>query len=130
MKQGPPDLLNEDLVMAWFCQLLSAVDYIHGKKILHRDLKTSNIFLAGGPATGGTIQDRCMKLGDFGISRVLDGTREAAVTVVGTPYYMSPEVCRSEPYNWKSDVWALGWRIPVPAVRSRWSSVRNARSFL
>lgn len=49
-----------------------------------------------------------MKLGDFGISRVLDSTTEAAVTVVGTPYYMSPEVCRSEPYNFKSDVWALG----------------------
>ena len=49
-----------------------------------------------------------MKLGDFGISRVLESTCEAAMTVVGTPYYMSPEVCESKPYTYKSDVWSLG----------------------
>jgi len=49
-----------------------------------------------------------VKLGDFGISRVLEGTSDAAMSTVGTPYYMSPEVCRNDPYNWKSDVWALG----------------------
>lgn len=91
----------------WFTQLLHALNYIHKQKILHRDLKTSNIFLDGAPEAC-ELHDYSVKLGDFGISRVLDGTREAAVTVVGTPYYMSPEVCRSEPYNWKSDVWALG----------------------
>ncbi|CAD7958216.1 unnamed protein product [Amoebophrya sp. A120] len=110
--------LEEVVIMRWFTQLLHALNYIHRQKILHRDLKTSNIFLDGSnsPALAGVVdnaatpplQDYNVKLGDFGISRVLDGTREAAVTVVGTPYYMSPEVCRSEPYNWKSDVWALG----------------------
>jgi len=49
-----------------------------------------------------------VKLGDFGISRVLENTCEAAMTVVGTPYYMSPEVCENKPYTYKSDVWALG----------------------
>ncbi len=49
-----------------------------------------------------------MKLGDFGISKLLDTTNDAASTVVGTPYYMSPEVCESKPYSFKSDVWALG----------------------
>lgn len=89
----------EDQIMTWFVQLCMSLQYCHSEKVLHRDLKTSNIFLT----EGGVI-----KLGDFGISRVLEGTTEAAVTIVGTPYYMSPEVCRSEPYNWKSDIWALG----------------------
>ncbi|CAD7937346.1 unnamed protein product [Amoebophrya sp. A25] len=99
--------MPEDVIMRWFTQLLHALNYIHKQKILHRDLKTSNIFLSG-ETDASRIEEYSVKLGDFGISRVLDGTREAAVTVVGTPYYMSPEVCRSEPYNWKSDVWALG----------------------
>eukprot|EP00930_Biecheleria_cincta_P059418 TRINITY_DN4515_c0_g2_i1.p1 TRINITY_DN4515_c0_g2~~TRINITY_DN4515_c0_g2_i1.p1 ORF type:complete len:980 (-),score=201.19 TRINITY_DN4515_c0_g2_i1:90-3029(-) len=90
----------EEQIMSWFVQLCLALQYIHSEKVLHRDLKTSNIFL--------TEDGSSIKLGDFGISRVLEGTTEAAVTIVGTPYYMSPEVCRSEPYNWKSDIWALG----------------------
>jgi len=48
------------------------------------------------------------KLGDFGLSRILECTADAACTLVGTPYYMSPEVCRSEPYSYKSDIWSLG----------------------
>lgn len=91
---------SEEQIMTWFVQLCLALQYIHSEKILHRDLKTSNIFL--------TEDGSSIKLGDFGVSRVLEGTTEAAVTIVGTPYYMSPEVCRSEPYNWKSDIWALG----------------------
>ncbi len=75
------------------------LEYIHGRKILHRDIKLTNIFLTG---------NNTIKLGDFGISRVLESTCEAAMTVVGTPYYMSPEVCESKPYTFKSDVWALG----------------------
>jgi len=47
-------------------------------------------------------------LGDFGISRVLDNTLEACTTFVGTPYFMSPEVCENKAYDYKSDVWALG----------------------
>ena len=49
-----------------------------------------------------------VKIGDFGISRVLHGTLESAQTIVGTPYYMSPEVCQNKPYSFKSDVWSLG----------------------
>lgn len=94
---------SEEEVMTYFVQIVQALEYIHSVKVLHRDLKTSNIFLKT-EADGRTV----VKLGDFGISRVLEGTCDAAVTMVGTPYYMSPEVCRSEPYSWKSDVWALG----------------------
>lgn len=49
-----------------------------------------------------------MKLGDFGIARVLSNTKSKAKTVVGTPYYLSPEIIESSPYSFKSDVWSLG----------------------
>lgn len=49
-----------------------------------------------------------IKLGDFGIARVLSDTRSKAKTVVGTPYYLSPEIIKSEPYSFKSDIWSLG----------------------
>lgn len=91
---------SEDRVMMWLAQVALALRYIHGMKVLHRDLKTSNIFLTKGASQ--------IKLGDFGISRILEGTMDAAGTLVGTPCYMSPEVCRNEPYSWKSDIWSLG----------------------
>lgn len=101
-KQQAQEFFIEHQVMTWFAQILLALQYMHGEKVLHRDLKTSNIFLVEAAAT------TTVKLGDFGISRVLEGTSDAAMSTVGTPYYMSPEVCRNDPYNWKSDVWALG----------------------
>ena len=54
-----------------------------------------------------------VKLGDFGISRVLEGSIEAAITVVGTPYYMSPEVCENKPYTFKSDAKASEMSISL-----------------
>ena len=75
------------------------VKYIHDRKIIHRDLKTHNIFLA----KGGQI-----KLGDFGIARLLSSTEELCSTNIGTPYYISPEICQHIPYNHKSDIWSLG----------------------
>ena len=85
--------------MHWFVQICAALKYIHKRRVLHRDVKASNVFLT---ASG------CVKLGDFGISRVLQGTRDKATTVAGTPAYMSPEMCQSKEYTLKSDIWALG----------------------
>ena len=67
--------------------------------MLHRDLKTQNVFL--------TADGRC-RLGDFGVSKVLSGTHHLASTAVGTPYYLSPEICENREYDHKSDVWSLG----------------------
>jgi NIMA (never in mitosis gene a)-related kinase 1/4/5 len=91
---------EENEILNWFIQISMALEYIHSKKILHRDIKASNIFLTG---------NNTVKLGDFGISRLLENTCDAANTVVGTPYYMSPEVWENKPYTYKSDIWALGW---------------------
>ena len=90
---------TEAEIMHWFVQICLGLNYIHSMRVMHRDLKASNIFLS---ANG------CVKIGDFGISKVLQGTLEAAMTVVGTPYYMSPEVCQNKPYTLKSDIWSLG----------------------
>lgn len=89
---------SETQVLDWFAQMALALYYLHEKKILHRDLKTQNIFLKHGR----------VRLGDFGIAKILDSTRELANTCIGTPYYMSPELFKYKPYSYKSDIWALG----------------------
>jgi len=47
-------------------------------------------------------------LGDFGIAKVLEHTKDIAKTVVGTPYYLSPEIIENKPYSFSSDIWSLG----------------------
>lgn len=91
--------LEEREVLHYFVQLCLALSYLHSRRILHRDLKTQNVFLT---------KDGVIKLGDFGISAVLQTSYELRRTVCGTPYYFSPELCLNRPYNNKSDVWALG----------------------
>ena len=59
-----------------------------------------------------------IRLGDFGIARVLNGTNELAMSVVGTPYSMSPEVCENKPYSYKSDIWASVARQTTSTTRS------------
>ncbi|KXZ47617.1 hypothetical protein GPECTOR_34g776 [Gonium pectorale] len=98
-KASQKEYFTEQEVMNMFVQIASAISYIHSKRVLHRDLKTQNIFIA----RGGII-----KLGDFGISKVLERTDAFATTVTGTPYYMAPEICTNQPYTYKSDIWSLG----------------------
>uniref|UniRef100_A0AAQ5Y6B8 non-specific serine/threonine protein kinase n=1 Tax=Amphiprion ocellaris TaxID=80972 RepID=A0AAQ5Y6B8_AMPOC len=92
-------LFSEEQILDWFVQICLALKHVHDRKILHRDIKSQNIFLT----KDGTVQ-----LGDFGIARVLNSTVELARTCIGTPYYLSPEICENKPYNNKSDIWALG----------------------
>jgi len=90
--------LPEEKIWKIFIQICLGINYIHSKKILHRDLKTMNIFL---------MKDERVRIGDLGVAKVLN-QNSFANTFVGTPYYLSPEICEEKPYNEKSDIWALG----------------------
>ncbi|XP_055564578.1 serine/threonine-protein kinase Nek4 isoform X5 [Falco cherrug] len=99
LKEQKGKLLPENQVVEWFVQIAMALQYLHEKHILHRDLKTQNVFLT---------RTNIIKVGDLGIARVLENQCDMASTLIGTPYYMSPELFSNKPYNYKSDVWALG----------------------
>nr|CAH90115.1 hypothetical protein [Pongo abelii] len=91
---------SEDQILGWFVQISLGLKHIHDRKILHRDIKAQNIFLS----KNGMVA----KLGDFGIARVLNNSMELARTCIGTPYYLSPEICQNKPYSNKTDIWSLG----------------------
>ncbi|GMH80364.1 hypothetical protein TrST_g12903 [Triparma strigata] len=92
-------LMEERIILSYFVQMALGLDFMHRNRVLHRDLKTQNIFMLG---NGRVV------LGDLGISKVMEGTNDFARTCIGTPYYMSPEIFKNKPYNHKSDIWALG----------------------
>ncbi len=116
--------MDEATVLFYLAQLCMALKHLHDQHVLHRDLKAANVFIAA---------DGTLRVGDFGISRVLSNTvpntarvlplrmhlisnepcgraqqEEFAMTAVGTPYNLSPEICEGNPYNSKSDCYALG----------------------
>ena len=64
--------------------------YLHSFRILHRDIKTINMFLG---------KDNIIKIGDLGVAKQMQQTNVMANTMVGTPYYLSPELCEDKPYN-------------------------------
>jgi serine/threonine protein kinase len=70
-------LFSESKILHWFVQLALGLHYMHTNKVLHRDLKTQNVFMLGNGR---------LVLGDLGISKVLDGTMDFAQTCIGTPY--------------------------------------------
>ncbi|KAK0257244.1 hypothetical protein B0A54_07357 [Friedmanniomyces endolithicus] len=126
-------LAEEDFVWSIFAQLVGALYRCHygedapgpgqeavvrqGKVlqskvghrvILHRDLKPENVFLG---------QNNAVKLGDFGLSKII-ASHDFASTYVGTPFYMSPEICAAERYSHHSDVWSLGCIMYELATRN------------
>lgn len=90
---------HEREAMGIFVQLAMALHYIHENRVLHRDLKCQNVFL---------MRTGVVKLGDFGIAKVLEATDSMAETRIGTPYYLPPEMCTGKPYDFRADVWCLG----------------------
>jgi NIMA (never in mitosis gene a)-related kinase len=90
-------LMDESDVWRIFIQMVKGLKVLHDLKILHRDLKSANIFL---------FSDGTAKIGDCNVSKVID--KEMGYTQTGTPYYASPEVWNDCPYDNKSDIWSLG----------------------
>ncbi|XP_036084418.1 serine/threonine-protein kinase Nek3 isoform X4 [Rousettus aegyptiacus] len=99
IKHQQGKLFPEDMILNWFTQMCLGVNHIHKKHVLHRDIKSKNVFLT---------QNGKVKLGDFGSARLLSNPMAFACTYVGTPYYVPPEIWENMPYNNKSDIWSLG----------------------
>ena len=90
---------EEDQIKSWLVQLLLGLSYIHDKQIVHRDIKTKNIFVQN---------EHTLRIGDFGIAKIFNQA-QTMNKIVGTPLYMAPECFKqSKKYNYKSDIWSLG----------------------
>ena len=97
-RRGEP-ALAEPTALSWLGQLGLALRHLHGQRVLHRDVKSSNVFVCG---------DGTVRLGDFGLASALRAADDALLSRVGSPFYMSPEICRSQPYGPEADIWSLG----------------------
>lgn len=97
--QGRKESFSEDQLKKWLAQILLAMEYMHKQGVIHRDIKSGNLFLTG---------DLNINIGDFGLATVRDSTNEPDYSVVGTPHYMSPELLSRKPYDFSTDIWSIG----------------------
>ena len=88
----------ESYIFDVFIQVVKGLKALHDLNIMHRDLKSANVFL---------YKDGTAKLGDLNVSKIIKAG--LGYTQTGTPYYASPEVWKDQPYDIKSDIWSLGW---------------------
>jgi NIMA (never in mitosis gene a)-related kinase len=89
--------LSENELWSYLIQMVSGLKALHDIKIMHRDLKSANVFL---------MKNSLLKLGDLNVSKVVK--MGLLYTQTGTPYYASPEVWADKPYDYKSDIWSVG----------------------
>ena len=93
------DFLPEEQIWKLFLPIMRVAAYLHDKGIIHRDFKALNVFLAA---------NKEIKVGDFGVGRIMSADTLMVDTMYGTPLYLSPELCKNEPYNAKTDIWSCG----------------------
>lgn len=91
--------IDEEQIRLWIIQLCLALKHSHDYKVVHRDLKTCNVFLDS---------ENHVKLGDFGLAKNLVGSRQNGQGMAGTPLYLSPEAITKGVCSFKGDVWSLG----------------------
>jgi serine/threonine protein kinase len=93
--------LEVELCLNWMKQLASGLAFAHKRNVVHQDIKADNIFITN---------EGDLKIGDFGLARLLVGRMHSDLTIkgMGTPAYMSPELCRGEPQDHRSDIYSLG----------------------
>lgn len=96
--QRNKEYMKENDIWRIFIQIVRGLKSLHDLNIMHRDLKSANVFLT---------DDLGVKLGDMNVSRMAD-KQGLNYTQTGTPYYASPEVWMDKPYDFKSDIWSLG----------------------
>ena len=92
-------LIERNIILHIISGICKGLKVIHNSKLIHRDLKPDNIFLTA---------DLTVKIGDFGLSKELNNSKDYAVSEVGTLFYMAPEILNGKKYNNKVDMWALG----------------------
>ena len=90
--------LDEEIIWKYFCQILLGLKKLHSKKIIHRDIKSANIFL--------TKDFDKAKLGDLNVAKV--AKNNFASTQIGTPYYLAPEIWKNSIYDYRCDIFSLG----------------------
>jgi NIMA (never in mitosis gene a)-related kinase len=90
--------INEDTIWKYFCQTLIGLRALHGMKIIHRDIKSANLFLSEDYET--------VKLGDLNVAKI--AKNDLASTQIGTPYYLAPEIWKNQVYSYKCDIFSLG----------------------
>jgi tetratricopeptide (TPR) repeat protein len=80
-------------------QIATGLQYAHEQRIVHRDIKTANLFFT---------RDRVVKIMDFGLAKMLEEVRRSATVIGGTPYYMAPEQASGENVDHRADLYAFG----------------------
>ncbi|NXY13478.1 PAK3 kinase, partial [Atrichornis clamosus] len=90
---------EEGLIAAISQECLKALDFLHSKKVIHRDVKSDNILLG---------LDGSVKLTDFGLCAQLTPERRRRSTMLGSPYWVAPEIVKRQEYDTQVDIWALG----------------------
>ena len=90
-------VFRENIIWDYIIQILEGLKYLHEKKIIHRDLKSANLFV---------MKDGTIKIGDLNVSKI--NKFGMASTQIGTPFYASPEIWKDQPYDYKSDIWSIG----------------------
>ncbi|KAL2911838.1 Serine/threonine-protein kinase Nek7 [Polyrhizophydium stewartii] len=91
--------ISEKTIWKYFTQISGALAHLHNRRVMHRDIKPANVFITG---------QGVAKLGDLGLGRFVSQTTVEAHSLVGTPYYMSPERIHEAGYSFQSDIWSLG----------------------